>query len=147
MCTAGAEEISTYMTYRSNSVILSSSTGLNIVSGTFTVKDLSITNGQDPDGRNYVGQVHTLQNGELTFSVGRSASESVAAWFNAKFSGYNDTSVNGDRTTFDHTAEDLNFAFVGDLNLVVTTEDYPQGLSVVLPDVVFAQGSTLFSNN
>lgn len=109
MCTAGAEEISTYMTYRSNSVILSAAEGLGISSGTFTVKDLSITNGQDPEERNYVGQVHTLQNGEFIFSVGRSASESVADWFNAKFSGYNDASVNGDRTTFDHTAEGFEF--------------------------------------
>lgn len=147
MCTAGAEEVSAYMAYRSNSVVLSAAEGLGIASGTFTVNDLRITDGQDPDGRNYVGQVHTLQNGEFTFSVGRSASESVAAWFNAKFSGYNDASVNGDRTTFDHTAGDLNFAFVGDLNLVVTTEDYPQGLRVVFPDIAFAQGSTLFSNN
>lgn len=147
MCTAGAEEISTYMTYRSNSVILSAAEGLGISSGTFTVKDLRITNGQDTEERNYVGQVHTLQNGEFIFSVGRSASESVADWFNAKFSGYNDASVNGDRTTFDHTAEDLNFAFVGDLNLIVTTEEHPQGLSVTFYEVVFAQGSTLFSNN
>lgn len=120
------------MAYRSNAVTISAADGLGIVSGTFVIKDLSITNGQDPDGRNYVGQVHTLENGEFTFSVGRSASESVASWFNSKISGYNDPSVNGDRTTFDQTADDLNFAFVGDLNLVVDTADDPQGLSVTL---------------
>ena len=135
------------MAYRSNAVTISAADGLGIVSGTFVIKDLSITNGQDPDGRNYVGQVHTLENGEFTFSVGRSASESVASWFNSKISGYNDPSVNGDRTTFDQTADDLNFAFVGDLNLVVDTADDPQGLSVTFPDVVIAQGSTLFRNN
>lgn len=143
MSTAGAEGTSTYMAYRSNAVTISAADGLGIVSGTFVIKDLSITNGQDPDGRNYVGQVHTLENGEFTFSVGRSASESVASWFNSKISGYNDPSVNGDRTTFDQTADDLNFAFVGDLNLVVDTADDPQGLSVTFPDVVIAQGSTL----
>lgn len=147
MSTAGAEGTSTYMAYRSNAVTISAADGLGIVSGTFVIKDLSITNGQDPDGRNYVGQVHTLENGEFTFSVGRSASESVASWFNSKISGYNDPSVNGDRTTFDQTADDLNFAFVGDLNLVVDTADDPQGLSVTFPDVVIAQGSTLFRNN
>ena len=147
MSTAGAEGTSTYMAYRSNAVTISAADGLGIVSGTFVIKDLSITNGQDPDGRNYVGQVHTLENGEFTFSVGRSASESVASWFNSKISGYNDPSVNGDRTTFDQTADDLNFAFVGDLNLVVDTADDPQGLSVTFPDVVIAQGSTFFRNN
>lgn len=55
--------------------------------------------------------------------------------------------LNGDRTTFDQTADDLNFTFVGDLNLVVDTADDPQGLSVTFPDVVIAQGSTLFRNN
>lgn len=55
--------------------------------------------------------------------------------------------MNGDRTTFDQTADDLNFAFVGDLHLVVDTADDPQGLSVTFPDVVIAQGSTLFRNN
>ena len=94
MSTAGAEGTSTYMAYRSNAVTISAADGLGIVSGTFVIKDLSITNGQDPDGRNYVGQVHTLENGEFTFSVGRSASESVASWFNSKISGYNDPSVN-----------------------------------------------------
>lgn len=94
------------MAYRSNAVTISAADGLGIVSGTFVIKDLSITNGQDPDGRNYVGQVHTLENGEFTFSVGRSASESVASWFNSKISGYNDPSVNGDRTTFGLITED-----------------------------------------
>ena len=62
MSTAGAEGTSTYMAYRSNAVTISAADGLGIVSGTFVIKDLSITNGQDPDGRNYVGQVHTLGN-------------------------------------------------------------------------------------
>ena len=66
MSTAGAEGTSTYMAYRSNAVTISAADGLGIVSGTFVIKDLSITNGQDPDGRNYVGQVHTLENGEFS---------------------------------------------------------------------------------
>lgn len=55
--------------------------------------------------------------------------------------------MNGDRTTFDHTADKLNFAFVGELNLEVVTESLPDGIVVSFDDVVFAQGSTLFSNN
>lgn len=144
---ASALEITPYMTYRENTVVLSSAADINIVSGTFTVTDLRITSGQDPSSLNYVGQVHTLENGQFTFEVGRSGSVDVAEWFNSKFSGYNDNSVNGDRTTFDQTAEKLNFAFLGDLGLTVTMASCPQGLTVTFPGVVFAQGSTLFSNN
>lgn len=142
-----ALEMVPYMTYRENAVILSAASDIHIVNGAFTVTDLCVTTGQDPSGLNYVGQIHTLENGRFTFEVGRSGSSEVADWFNAKFSGYNSDSVNGDRTTFDQTAEKLNFAFQGDLNLTVTTANCPQGVSVTFPGVVFAQGSTLFSNN
>lgn len=144
---AYSAEISLYMTYRDNSVKLTSAAGISITNGTFKVNELSITPGQDPDGRNYVGQILTLQGGEFSFSMGRSGSAEVAKWLNEKLSGYNDTSVNGDRTTFDHTADALNFAFIGDLSLGITTDDYPQGIDVLFPNVAFAQGSTLFSNN
>ena len=43
MSTAGAEGTSTYMAYRSNAVTISAADGLGIVSGTFVIKDLSIT--------------------------------------------------------------------------------------------------------
>lgn len=135
------------MTYQQNDVRLTAAEGLAITSGSFVVSAFSITDGQDPEGRNYTGQVHTLQNGKFTFEVGRSGSASVADWFNNKFSGYNDPSINGDRTTFDQTAGKLNFAFVGDLSLIVTTADYPQGLPVTFPGAAFAQGSTGISNN
>ena len=81
--------------------------------GTFTVTDLCITSEQDPNARNYVGQIHILNDGEISFNVGRKGSAEVATWFNDRFSGYNNPSVNGDRTTFDHTADNLNFAFLG----------------------------------
>lgn len=135
------------MTYQQNDVRLTAAKGLVITSGSFVVNAFSITDGQDPEGRNYTGQVHTLQNGEFTFEAGRSGSAAVADWFNSRFSGYNDPSINGDRTTFDQTAGKLNFAFVGDLSLIVTTADYPQGLPVTFPGAAFAQGSTGISNN
>lgn len=145
--TISAADMTAYMAYRQNEVCLTGGEGIAIDSGTFIVSDLKITEGQDPDHRNDIGQVYTLDNGVFTFEVGRSGSETVADWFNEKFSGYNDPSVNGDRTTFDHTAGELNFAFVGDLELSITSADYPGGLSVTFPNVAFAQGSTLFSNN
>lgn len=48
----------TAMTYRDNAVTLQGSGEIQITSGTFTVNEFNITSGQDPDGRNYIGQVH-----------------------------------------------------------------------------------------
>ena len=141
------EGSSTYMTYRKNTVMLTSAKGLTIMSGSFVVNELCITSGQDPDGKNQPGQTHVLQNGVFSFEVGRSGSTTVADWFNAKFSGYNDPSIDGDRTTFDHTAKKLNFAFVGDLSIIVSSSDSSEELSVTFPGVAFAQGSTGISNN
>ena len=135
------------MQYRMNEVNLSSAEGITINSGTFTVNSFQISPGQDPEDKNFVGQVHSLDNGKFIFEVGRSASETVATWFNEKLSGYNDSTLNGDRTTFDQTAGKLNFAFVGDLNLNITSQQSPEGIQVQFPDVAFAQGSTMFSNN
>lgn len=59
MMTANAEDASTYMTYRQNAVELTATKGLAITSGSFLV-NVSITGGQDPDGRNLSGQVHML---------------------------------------------------------------------------------------
>ena len=59
MMTANAEDASTYMTYRQNAVELTATKGLAITSGSFLV-NVSITGGQDPDGRNQSGQVHML---------------------------------------------------------------------------------------
>ena len=142
-----SEDASAYMTYRENEVVLKGADGIRITGGSFLVNDLRITAGQDPDGRNYPGQLHTLTDGKFTFDVGRSGSEDVASWFNAKLSGYNDPGVTGDRTTFDEAAGKLNFAFIGDLSLAVTTAEYPQGIEVTFPDAAIAQGSTTFSNN
>ncbi|MBR0596878.1 hypothetical protein [Sinanaerobacter chloroacetimidivorans] len=140
-------EVSASMSYQNNTVTLQGSGGIQITNGTFTVKELSITPGQDPNGRNYVGQVHTLSNGQFSFEVGRSGSETVASWFNARLSGFNDDSVNGDRTTFDHTAGELNFAFIGDLTLSLTAPGFPQGITVTFSDAAFAQGKSGLSNN
>lgn len=147
MMTANAEDASTDMTYRQNAAELTTAKGLEITGGSFLVNEFGITDGQDPDSRNQSGQVHMLEDGAFTFEVGRSGSAAAAEWFNSKFPGYNDPSIDGGRTTVDQTAEKLNFAFVGDLSLAVTANEYPQGLSVAIPGVAFAQGSTGFSSN
>lgn len=146
LTTANSEALFS-MTYRDNSVSLQANNGITIRGGTFTVKDLKVTAGQDPENRNYIDQVHTLQNGKLTFQVGRQGSAEVAEWFNNKFSGFNNPSVNGDRTTFDQTAGELNFAFMGDLHLRVNTATDAQEMAITFPNVVFAQGSTMLRNN
>ena len=84
--TISAADMTAYMAYRQNEVCLTGGEGIAIDSGTFTVSDLKITEGQDPDHRNDIGQVYTLDNGVFTFEVGRSGSETVADWFNEKFS-------------------------------------------------------------
>lgn len=139
--------ISFAMTYRDNVVRITSANGIGITGGTYTLNELSITSGQDPNGYNYVGKQYTLFNQELSFTVGRSGSSAVATWFNSRMSGYNNPSVNGDRTTFDEAAGNLNFAFVGDLSLTVTNNDYPNGMTITFPNIGIAQGSTWLSNN
>ena len=134
------------MTYRENVVRFIAANGITISGGTFTVTGLCITSGQDPNAQNYVGQNHILNDGEISFNVGRKGSAEVATWFNDRFSGYNNPSVNGDRTTFDHTADNLNFAFLGDLLLSLVLES-GSTLEVMFPGVGIAQGSTTFSNN
>ncbi len=134
------------MSYHDNSVTLNGASGITIQDASYTVSDLCITDGQDPDGENQVGDTHNLQNGSFTFRVGRKGSSQVASWFNGKFSGYNDDSVNGDRTTFDEAAGELNFAFLGDLTLTVSTSKH-SNLEVTFPDISFAQGSSGFRNN
>jgi len=144
--TESEEYVTNRMTYRENTLNIQSGNNISIVAGTFTVKDFSITPGQDPDGLNYTGQIHELTNGRITFDVGRKGSEAVASWFNAQFSGYNDLEINGDRTIFDKIADKLNFGFVGDLTLEITSPQTGQ-ISVTFSDVAFAQEGTLFSNS
>lgn len=149
LCTlnAGAFDIAPRMTYRTNEVEFTSASDITIVDGAYTIDDLSITDGQDPQNRNYAGKTFSLSDGKFTFDVGRSGSAKVANWFNDQMSGYNSDSVNGDRTTFDHTADKLNFAFVGQLDLTIQNAQMPQGETVTFSNVGIAQGSTTFSNN
>lgn len=145
--TAEQQMIRMDMRYQDNRVTLQAGNGMTIQGGSFELKDLKITNGQDPENRNVIHQVYPLEQGVLNFQVGRQGSADVAEWFNQKFSGYNDQSVNGDRTTFDQTAGELNFAFIGDLQLHIQIPENPKEMTVTFPDVVFAQGSTMLRNN
>jgi hypothetical protein len=130
------------MTYHDNDVVLSGKNGVTIKSGgEFTVSDFSITNGQDPNGKNKKGDIHKLSNSsKFTFTVGRKASSGVANWFNSQ--------IPGERTTFNHTAGELNFAFVGNLKLTVSGGGMGSNeRQIIFNDVAFAQGHSGASNN
>lgn len=128
------------MEYHNNTVNLRAQ-NFSIKSGTFTITGLSITEGQDPQGRNQVGKTLEVDaSGNLTFEVGRKHSEGVAQWFNDR--------VPPTRNTFAHEAGDLNFAFIGNLSLVVEMNDSPGTASTLtFEGVAFAQGSVAGGRN
>lgn len=129
------------MKYRNNHVKLRISAGYQLLSASFTMQDLCITDGQDPDGVNRPGLVRTLApDGELRFRAGRESSEKTAEWFNDR--------IKASQNTFHRAAQKMNFAFLGTLELTIRggilggkTETF------TFPKVVLAQGSTGVSNN
>ncbi|KAH6903415.1 hypothetical protein BKA70DRAFT_1110789 [Coprinopsis sp. MPI-PUGE-AT-0042] len=130
------------MTYHDNEVkIPFVGNDYSLQGGGFTVEDLSITNDQDPNPRNRVGDGKWFgPGGAFSFSVGRKGSGQVRDWFNSK--------VSGDRTTFNHAPGELNFAFLGTLKftfkgpgLASTSENF-EVLRAIL-----AQGKSGTSNN
>jgi hypothetical protein len=98
--------VSNAQSYHDNEIIIDPIKNNN---SSFSVNDLAITNGQDPDGYNYKGMQVPINNGIMNFKVGRKSSNDVAQWF----SNY----VKDDQNTFNSEPNDLNFAFKGDLTL------------------------------
>jgi len=129
------------MTYHNNDVYLSLASGYTLLGGTYTVESFSVTDGQDPEGHIYAGlNVSFGSDGKLTFSVGRKGSGSVAKWFNNQ--------IPASQTTFNHTADDLNFAFIGTLTLAITGGVLGDNQEICrFSDVALAQGHTGASNN
>lgn len=104
------------MKYRQNRVIFSMIKGYSLLSGSYTINSFSVTEGQDPKGKIFAGLKATCESdGTMAFCVGRSQSVAVANWFNDKIPSAN--------TTFNHTAGELHFAFLGTLELTVKGED------------------------
>jgi hypothetical protein len=114
---------------------------ITVKSGTYKVNELCITSGQDPKHKNKKGDVKKINTGDnnsITFEVGRKNSKEVAQWWNDR--------VKSDQNTFDHTAGDLNFAFMGTLQLHVN--DSNQGdLQVTFENIGLAQGFDRPNNN
>ena len=110
----------------------------NFTSGSYTVKDSCITDGEDPRDktRKDEKQLTPDKNGwaELAWDLGRSASGTVADWFNRRFLS--------SENTFGHGAGELNFAFQGTLKLV-----FDSNITMYFDDVYFAQGRSALANN
>lgn len=86
----------------------------------FTIAGLCITNGQDPDRKNSVGDSQVWsgpKEGSFNFEVGRSNNSEPANFWKKNFS------VN--QSTFEHYPDKLNFAFYGPLDIQVTKVGEP----------------------
>lgn len=129
------------MEYRDNEVHFSLTERYTIVSGSYTVNEFSVSNGQDPDGHITDGlELPFGSDGSLTFKVGRHGSDSVADWFNDR--------VPDSQTTFNHSAVKLNFAFLGTLVFTLTGGLLGGGSkNFTFSNIALAQGHSGASNN
>lgn len=107
----------------------------------WTIKDLSITDGQDPQRKNKIGDtVNHRPDRHVSFYVGRKGSSTVANWFTRK--------VPANRTTFNHDPDKLNFAFLIDLTLTLSWPEYFIGrFDVKFENIMVAQGHDVTTNN
>lgn len=129
------------MKYRDNEIVIAptSSAGIALQSGSYTITGFSITDGQDPDGHIYIGLKTTFgSDGKMNFNIGQKSSKPVANWFNNQ--------VAGSQTTFGHSAGDLSFAFLGTLVMVVRDSSSVTH-TLTFDNVALAQGALGLSNN
>ena len=129
------------MTYHDNDVYFQIEDEYNFINGSYTVEDFKISSGQDPDGHIKVGQIYNMDKyGNISFSVGRHGTSDVADWFN--------NLVKADQNTFGHTADKLNFAFMGTLVLTISGGNIstPQR-TFTFKNVAIAQGHAGTTNN
>jgi len=115
-----------------------------LMSGSFLLKDFSITDKQDPGTDLGPRPLLGSQNSSyFEFRVGRKGSSKVANWFSSR--------ISSNQNTFNKNPGDLNFAFLGDLTLTLNlrqpdpTGSYRQ--TVVFKDIVLAQGHSGVSSN
>ena len=116
--------------------------GYELIAAQYTVRDLSITDGQDPLSFNQIGEIRIWKNSfsSISFYVGRRGSRQVADFWKSNFKS--------SESTFNHDPDRLNFAFLGTLTLNLTggvLEEHED--TYTIDDVGIAQGSSLLSNN
>lgn len=128
------------MEYHNNVVEFQVHGGYSLIRGSFEIVDLCITDDQDPDKLNKVGnRLECTNDGKFTFRVGRHGSEKVANWFNNR--------IGAGHTTFNHTAGLLNFAFIGKLTLIIKkNEKNAPELTCKFYNVALAQGHVVGNN-
>lgn len=103
------------MKYHENDVYFYFDKGYSLISGTYTIESFSITKNQDPDHNIREGlAVHCGPTGRLRFIIGRDGSgkDGAGGWFNSQVPA--SQCINND------TAGNLNFAFLGTLELNIT---------------------------
>lgn len=129
------------MTYHDNDVYFQINGDYSLVGGSYTINDYDVTSGQDPDRKIKTGAVYNFgSDGKITFQVGRKGSNDVASWFNNR--------IPANQTTFNHSADKLNFAFIGTLILTLTGDHLGnQQQSFIFQNLGIAQGHTGASNN
>lgn len=104
----------------------------DLENGAFKISTLSVIDGQDPDGLNTIDQVKTwtMNDGHITFRVGRKGSDTVAeSW---------KESIKSSENTFNDNPKDLNFAFIGEMRLYMNNNTHQYRF--ILPDVGLARG-------
>jgi 1-phosphatidylinositol phosphodiesterase len=129
------------MTYHDNDIYFSITENYALINAVYTVDSFSVTKGQDPDHEIHAGLVvYSNSSGMLTFRVGRSLSKPVAEWFKKQ--------VTPSQTTFDQSADELHFAFMGTLRLSVTGGILGKKSEIyTFSNVVLAQGHSGGHNN
>ncbi len=128
--------------YDENTVRLVIDGGFELVSGTYTLTAFNIPSGQeDPENPFHLGQQFILNKlGELKFVINRDGNTDVAKWFN--------NTIRPNQNTFNHSADKLNFAFVGTLVLRLKSTILDIGEETyTFNNVALAQGHTTLSNN
>ncbi|MET0393169.1 MAG: hypothetical protein ABW019_08495 [Chitinophagaceae bacterium] len=130
------------MKYHENDVYFYLSEGYSLISGTYTIESFFITKGQDPD--NNIGKnpsAHCGPIGRMRFIIGRSGSgkKGAGGWFNDQ--------VPASQSIKNDTAGDLNFAFLGTLELNITGGLLGAATGkVVFQKIALAQGKSGFDN-
>lgn len=122
--------------YHDNEIDLALADNYQLVGGSYTVDDFSISPGQDPDHHIYAGLTVPLNvtTGAMIFSVGRHKTSSVGDWFKQQ--------ITANQNTQNECFDTLNFAFIGTLNLTLTGSAFGTNhVPVAFDDIVLAQGN------
>lgn len=123
------------MKYQDNEVIFSFEGGYKIESGSFTVKEYSISSGEDPKHKIHDNLKVNFSGESLEFSIGRHGTTDTAKWFNLQ--------IAPNQTTFNHAADQLNFAMIGNLVFELTGGIFfDRKESFIFDSIVLAQGKS-----